>query len=179
MSFKVAHTFLACGVLLAACTMGTNSPATAPSTISSVASTSTMGTTSTVLPDWTTTTVDRLTEIAAIFEDLERRRLQAIFDQDEEAFRAVFANKEYEEESMVGMDLVSVDDAQQVQVIVLQIIHDGPRCLAFEAEVDLGRAVTDGQAHRTEHVIEFVGDAWGISWAGRGWTCEGPHPLSP
>jgi len=179
MSFKVAHTFLACGVLLAACTMGTNSPATAPSTISSVASTSTMATTSTLLPDPTTTTVDRLTEIAAIFEDLERRRLQGIFDQDEEAFRAVFANEAYEEESMVVFHTIAViDPSATFEQVVLQVFHDGSTCLAAQIQRDHSAVLADGGRSTWTYVVEQIEGDWGVSWIGLEWECSGPHPLS-
>jgi hypothetical protein len=88
-------------VVVAVCAVGCttvgSTPATAPDTSAVVATTSTsapdVATTSTIAR--TTTTMDRVAEITAIFEDLERRRLDAIYSGDVEAFKAVFANSEY------------------------------------------------------------------------------------
>lgn len=66
--------------------------------------------------------MDRVAEIQAIFQELEVRRLQAIMDQDEEAFRAVFANEEYEERSVGGMALVTVIDPSAVVFTVVAAI---------------------------------------------------------
>ena len=75
---------------LGACTTVGSTPATAPPITEAANTTSTSTTTTTMTAP--TTTLDRLTEIQAIFQDLEVRRLQAIMDQDEEAFRSLFAN---------------------------------------------------------------------------------------
>jgi hypothetical protein len=127
----------------------------------------------------TTTTLDRIAEIQAIFQDLERRRLQAIMDQDEEAFRAVFANAEYEERSMVEMDLVEVVDPDAEGFRVTEIHADGSFCIAVGAVVDASKqTIGGGVTDDSDYVIEFVDGEWGFSWVGSGWRCDGPHPFS-
>ncbi|MCB1247213.1 MAG: hypothetical protein KDB69_08105, partial [Acidimicrobiia bacterium] len=123
-------------VLVTACTTTPGAPATAPSTtaLGTVTTTSTVSSTTTLAP---TTTLDRIAEIEAIFLDLERRRLQAIKDQDEEAYRAVFANEFYEEASMVVFDEVDVIDPNAVKLTVLDILVDRDDCIAGLVESDL------------------------------------------
>jgi hypothetical protein len=127
-----------------------------------------------------TTTLDRVTEIQAIFQDLEVRRLQAIMDQDEEAFRSVFANNEYAERSVGGMALVTVLDPSIVVFTVLQVFVDDPRCVAVEAVVDGDLAIQNSDSNQpSDYVIELdETDVWGFSWAGSGWRCDGSHPFS-
>jgi hypothetical protein len=122
--------------------------------------------------------MDRVAEIAAIFEDIERRRLQAIFDQDEAAFRAVHANDEYEEESLVAMDLVVVTDPNAVRVEILEVFVDTPTCIAVEATWDRSTAIEGGGIASVEQVLERRDDGWGYSWVGTGWRCDGSHPLA-
>ena len=87
-------------VVVAACS-SSGTPATTPVPDTTTTTVSTIPpTSSTTTTEATTTTVDRLVEIEAIFQDLEERRLQALYDGDREAFRALFANDEYMERSM-------------------------------------------------------------------------------
>ncbi|MDK1011588.1 MAG: hypothetical protein QGM48_11095, partial [Actinomycetota bacterium] len=102
MSSRLAVLVVASALGVGACTTTGSTPATTPPITAPPATT----TTSTPVPSTTsvvetTTTLDRVAEIQAIFQELEVRRLQAIMDQDEEAFCAVFANEEYEERSVV------------------------------------------------------------------------------
>ncbi len=113
---------------LGACTTVGGTPATTPPTTEPPATTSTVAVTPTVLA--TSTTLDRVAEIQAIFEDLERRRLQAILDQDEEAFRSVFANEEYEERSVPGMQMVTVIDPDAIVFTVVEVFVDEENCIA-------------------------------------------------
>lgn len=126
----------------------------------------------------TTTTIDRVAEIEAIFQDLERRRLQAILDQDEEAFRALFANEEYLERSLVTMDLVSVVDPSAAFIVDAVVFEDSDACLGISATWDLTEAVEGGGVGTDDYVLEPMQNAWGFSWVGEGWRCDGPHPLS-
>jgi len=182
MKIRLAVVVLASIVELGACTTVGNSPATAPPITASpvTASTATASTTvtTTTVPE-TTTTVDRIAEIQAIFQDLERRRLQAIMDQDEEAFRAVFANAEYEEQSMVLMDKVVVVDPAAVSFRVTDVYADAPGCIAVGAVVDMS-AATDGGGvgEDLDYVVETASEGWGLSWTGSGWRCGGSHPFS-
>jgi hypothetical protein len=127
----------------------------------------------------TTTTLDRLTEIQTIFQDLEVRRLQAIMDQDEEAFRSVFANDEYAERSMVLMSDVRVIDPKAAVLIVTDVLVDDSACIAVEAVVDASSSIADGGlGAASDHVVESSDGEWGISWVGEGWRCDGSHPFS-
>jgi hypothetical protein len=126
-----------------------------------------------------TTTLDRLTEIQAIFQDLEVRRLQAIMDQDEEAFRSVFANDEYAERSLVAMDVVGVVDPLAVGFVVTEVYEDSLTCIAVGAVVDMSIATDEGGVGGDlDYVIEHMDVGWGLSWTGSGWRCAGPHPFS-
>ncbi len=165
-------------LVLGACTTVGNSPATAPPATEPPVTTSTSTTTTTTTLA-TTTTLDRVAEIQAIFQDLEVRRLQAIMDQDEEAFRSVFANAEYEERSMVLLDDVTVIDPQAVMFTVTEVFSDGPDCIAVDAVVDASLAIQGGGVSAgRDHVIEVSESSWGLSWVGDGWRCVGPHPFS-
>lgn len=163
---------------LGACTTAQSTPATIPSTTQViVTSTSSSTTTTTVFA--TTSTLDRLTEIQAIFQDLEVRRLQAIMDQDEEAFRAVFANAEFGERSIVEMDLVVVTNPGDARFTVVAILSDEPGCIAVGAVVDASFATEGGgRTDDADYVVEFVDGQWGFSWVGEGWRCDGTHPFS-
>ena len=162
---------------LGACTTVRSTPATAPP-ISEAVTTTIVSTTTTVTAT-TTTTLDRLTEIQAIFQDLEVRRLQAIMDQDEEAFRSVFANDEYAERSMVAMDLADVIEPSLVRFDVSELFVDNVRCIAVSGIVDAtGASDGGGLGGIADFVVEMGVDGWGLSWVGEGWRCEGPHPFS-
>ncbi len=163
--------FFVASLLLAACS-GSSTPATAPTFVSTTAST----TTTTIE---VTTTLDRVAEIEAIYQDLEERRLDALYRGDEVAYRALFANAGYLEESMDVMDLVEFqDDWPPVDVVIIEVLHDSAECIAVRGGTDytdifLGGGVGDGV-----DVIEATDNGWGISFSGSGWTCDGPHPFS-
>lgn len=179
MSIRVTLALVALAGVAVGCTATTNAPATTPTipgTTSTIIPGSVITTTSTTM--LTTTTVDRVAEITAIFEDLERRRLQAILDQDEEAFRALFANDEYLEGSLVALKLVTVLNPELATVVVVEVFADESACIAVDAEFDLTGATQPGSRNRNEHVIEMRDGLWGFSWAGKGWRCDGPNPLS-
>ncbi len=169
--------------LAGGCTTASTTPATAPSitALTTVSSTTAVdpSTTTTGLERETTTTLDRLTEIQAIFEDLERRRLQAIYDQDEDAFRSLYANDEYLERSMVLFDLIEFERAPaEYDVVVLDVVNDSPLCITAVVETNLRGVTKDGGRATKQQSIELVGQAWGISYVGDNWACNGPHPLS-
>ena len=176
---------MACALVVLACTAGcttvSDTPATAPSTnaTSSTTSTTQPGSTSTVVAPETTTTLDRVSEIQAIFLDLEHRRLHAILDQDEEAYRAVFANEYYEQESMVAFDMVEVIDPDAVSIAVVEVLVDRPDCIAASVQSDLSLATIGGGVATSDWVLEPRNPGWGWSWVGEGWRCDRAHPLSP
>ena len=120
--------------------------------------------------------MDRLAEIEAIYQDLEERRLDALYRGDREAFRALYIDNGYLQESMELFDVVEFDIPPQVDVEVLGVIHDDPACVAFEERVF--RADLDQRSEPRVTVIELANSVWLISFGGSGWTCEGPHPLS-
>jgi len=167
-------------IAVAACsTEGT--PATTPASTfaTTVTTTTTMppAPTSTTTTVATTTTVDRRTEIEAIFQDLEERRLQALYEGDREAFQALFANEEYMTRSMGAFEVVEFEDEPIVEIEVVSVLHDSASCIAVVRVFH--RADTGQTAEETIGVIEDKGGGWGISYVGEGWACDGPHPFSP
>lgn len=171
---------LAC---VAGCTTLSDTPATAPPASGAAAAATTttsrvdISTTSTTAV--TTTTLDRVAEIEMIFLDLERRRLRAILDQDEAAYRAVFANEYYEEESMIVFDTVEVIDPEAVVLSIGEVLVDRPDCIAAGVAADQSGVSSTGGFAEDEWVLEPTQDGWGFSWVGRGWLCDSPHPLLP
>jgi hypothetical protein len=163
------------------CTTTSGAPATTPASVAppTTAAPGTVVATTTTTLAATTTAPDRLTEIAAIFEDLERRRLQAIFDQDEEVFRAVYANAAYLEESLVALRLLEVLDPQaDFRQIPVALVADSPECIAVALTRDYAGILRTGDETTSVYVAEKTPDGWGLTWVGEGWACVGPHPLS-
>jgi hypothetical protein len=178
MNTRLAVLLVASILGLGACTTLRSSPATTPPIVEPPATTT--ATATTTMPTTTTTLDIRITEIQAIFQDLEVRRLQAIMDQDEEAFRSVFANDEYATRSVGGMDLVTVVDPSAAIFTVLRVFVDDPSCIAVEGQKDSSQAI-DGVnlSNPTDYVVQATSDGgWGMSWIGSGWRCEVPHPFS-
>ena len=154
--------FVAASLVVVGCSSST--PATTPTSVPTT-STTTLA---------TTTTVDRITEIEAIYQDLEERRLDALYRGDREAFRAVHVDNGYLERSMELFDVVEFDGPPKVDVEVIRVIHDGAECIAAETVVDrTDRQVTSDP---TVEVLELRGGRWLISFVGTGWICNGPHP---
>ncbi|MGB5566514.1 MAG: hypothetical protein WBN93_09300, partial [Acidimicrobiia bacterium] len=124
-------------VVVAACSSG-GTPATTPKSVTTTTTSTTVpASASTTTTEATTTTLDRLAEIQAIFQDLEERRLQALYDGDREAFRALFANDEYMERSMALFDLVEFADGWvQPMVSVVIVLADSVDCVAAEVGTD-------------------------------------------
>lgn len=160
---------------LTACTGSGSTPATAPSTSAATTTTATTAApTSEPAPSTTSTTVDRLTEIQQIFEDLERRRLDALYRGDVEAFSALFANEAYLERSLEAFELVEFTGPPNVSVRIVRVIEDRDGCLA--ADTELARQ-TGGESSFAIVVLEPVNSYWGFSYIGEGWVCDGSHPL--
>lgn len=160
---------------IAACS-STGTPATTPT-----AAPATNTTVATVHPTTTTaattTTADRLAEIEALFQDLEERRLQALYDGDREAFRALFANDEYMERSMGAFDVVEFVKPPEVGIVQFRLVQDGADCIA--AAYGVNRFDMSQASDPATVVLEWIDDGWGFSYAGEGWACDGPHPFSP
>jgi len=167
------------GMVAVGCT-STSVPATAPPTAPTTAATST--TTTTVAPPSTTvpaapiTTVDRVAEIEAIFQDLEQRRLDALYRGDREAFSALFANEAYLERDLESFELSSFDVPPGVSVEVLVVLEDTEGCIAarrvlYRVDLALEGPELIAVMERTD------ASDWGFSYVGEGWACEGSHPL--
>jgi hypothetical protein len=164
-----ATRLLAFVLLVAACSPSSQ-PATTPGTVP----------TTTTTVDATTTTVDRIAEIEAIYQDLEERRLDALYRGDREAFRALFANEAYAEASMGAFDAVSFVAAPEVVVVsVSEILRDDAQCLAIRVNLDESQSLGEAARGEVLDVLQPMADgAWGFSYSGEEWLCEGPHPLS-
>jgi hypothetical protein len=159
-------------LVIVGCT-GSSTPATTPTSVATTSSTTT-----TTLE--VTTTVDRLTEIEAIYQDLEERRLGALYRGDREAFAALFANEAYLEESTEVLNLVEFQEKwPPVFVVVTEVLQDSAECIAARTATDYSAIFVGGGVSDSVEVIELVDGVWGISFVGSGWTCDGPHPLSP
>jgi hypothetical protein len=161
---------LAVSLLVAACSPASN-PATTPYPPPSTTST-TRATTTTLA---TTTTVDRLTEIEAIYQDLEERRLDALYRGDEEAYRAVHVNNGYLEEALVLLGTVTFDAPPTPDVEILEVIHDGAECIAVNRLIH--RADKGEDNPPAIAVLELRDELWLLSYVGTGWICDGPHPF--
>ena len=181
------RSMIASALFLGACTASNSTPATAPETVAPEPATTVATTTTliTLAPTTTaqapTTTVDRTAEIEAIFQDLEQRRLTALYEGDREAFAALFANDAYLQRSLGAFEVVSFSERPTAaQVAVLRVLVDSPDCIAAMVAIDAVPELVGSE--RTEHstVLERRTEGvWGLSYVGRGWECSGEHPLSP
>ena len=184
MHYRIVALAFGLAALTAACTTASGAPATAPSEPDTVPTTTSTApiTTTTIAPATTTpatTLPDRLSEIQAIYEDLEHRRLQAIYDQDEEAFRSVYANEEYLQESLPLFDaIVFLTSPGLYPVQVIEILTDEDGCISAIVRTDLTAVTEGGQLAQKQQTIQWQETAWGISYTGEDWHCVGPHPLS-
>jgi len=166
-------------VVVAACS-SSGTPATTPlPDTTTPTSTTVPPTSSTTTTEATTTTIDRLVEIEAIFQDLEERRLQALYDGDREAFRALFANDEYMERSMGAFDVVEFEGApSRPRIIIVDLAFESADCLAVEAVFEKVDGLVGSEERTRIVVLEWSNQAWGYSYSGEGWRCDGPHPFS-
>lgn len=172
---------------VSACSTDSPTPATAPATTATtVLETST--TTTSEAPATTTsttaappTTVNRKAEIEAIFQDLEQRRLTALYEGDEEAFRALFANEAYLERSMEALDLATfASRPTDVKITVEKVLADTGDCATLRVTRDFTSFLGSEAVATSTVVIESVAKTWGYSYETEenpGWTCEGEHPL--
>jgi hypothetical protein len=181
MRYRIAALTLGFAALTAACTTASGTPATAPSVPETLATTTTQLPTTVfvvVTTEITTTTVDRLSEIQAIYEDLEHRRLQAIYDQDETAFRSLYANDEYLLLELEAFGVVKVIDPSGLSLSVVEVARDDTGCIAAVVRIDATTAFDGGSSYETTIVLEVLDTGWGYSWVGGEWECDGLHPLS-
>jgi hypothetical protein len=152
-------------LVIVGCT-GSSTPATTPTSVATTTSTTT-----TTLE--VTTTVDRLTEIEAIYQDLDKRRFEALYQGDIEAFSALFASNAYLEVSLTAFDVMEFDAPPQVEVMVIEVVADDGQCLAAWVQ-----GTVDGiEAKKVLIVLQPSASGWGYAFGGEGWLCDGPHPL--
>jgi hypothetical protein len=162
------------------CTTIGSTPATAPVTTApapTTTSTASSDVASTTTTESTTTTLDRLNEVTAIFTDLERRRLEAIYTGDVEAFTALFADTPYLDRSLEVFDVVEPGPAPALSLEVLRILVDDDSCLAVWSTTVVDSIPSDPATF----VLEPAQGAWGIAYVSSekgGWLCDGPHPLA-
>lgn len=163
------------------CTTTGSTPATAPDPTAPapISTTATASPSTSTEPPTTSTTVDRLTEIQAIFDELEVRRLAAIKSQQIDDYNEVFANDEYKSRSSEAFELVEVLDEVAFRTTAIRLLADGETCIAAELTRDMEQAIAGGREATTVWVLEKRGDSgeWGLSWIGEGWACDGPHPF--
>ncbi|HHC09502.1 MAG TPA: hypothetical protein ENK55_12455 [Actinobacteria bacterium] len=167
-------------VIAAGCT-STPIPATAPPLPSTTTTWTTTTVTTTTLPPSTTTTLDRVAEIESILLDLEHRRLQALYDDDQEALMGLFANDSYRagyEDHWEEFRSYILHWPAELVLEVREILNETPDCVAVRIFQDYSAAIPDGNPREIEAVIERRPDGrWGLSWMGTGWRCDAPHPL--
>jgi hypothetical protein len=171
---------IASALFLGACTATAATPATAPETIAPEATTTVATTTTSTLAPTTTAqspapTVDRKAEIEAIFQNLEQRRLTALYEGDREAFAALFANDADLQRSVEAFDLAEFASSPIVRVAVLDVVVDRQSCIAVKRQ--LTRVDSKEIATPNVGVLEPTETGWGFSFVGEGWTCDGSHPL--
>lgn len=168
----MARLFLGLTLLAAACSAN-SLPATTPPTVATTTTTAPPPTTS-VVP----TTADRRAEIEALFQDLEQRRLTALYEGDRTAFATLFANDEYRRRSLEAFDLAEFDAPPVADVEVVEVLADEETCIAVQrtlVRIDLGGVPSDSATG----VLELTPDGtWGFSFVGEGWACDEPHPFS-
>ncbi len=128
-----------------------------------------------------TTTVDRLTEVEAIFRDLEFRRLDALYREDERAFRELFSNEAYLEQSLAAMgqlNFVAEPAADSLMIHVIDLQKDSPDCLVARVSLDATAALGPGARDELTQVLTPAATGrWAYSYGGEGWYCDGAHPL--
>ena len=181
--FKLATVAMSLGLVTAACTSSDSGPATAPAvTEPPVTAPTTTGAppSSTMTSPASTTTVDRIAEVEAIFKDLELRRLDALFREDEEAFRTAFASDGYFALSrpVLGqLDFIAPPTADNVRVTVDDIIIDRSDCLVIVVTEDLTMILAEADPRPETFVLTRTETgSWGYAFGGTGWQCEGPNP---
>lgn len=158
--------------------MTATTPATTPSTTTTttVPAATTGATTSTTAVS--SITIDRLAEVEAIFYDLERRRLQAIYEGDIEATRELFAHEAFWEANLPAMDPESfLAEPTDLTLTVKDLLVDRDDCLAALVYFQADRALGPEAASEATVVLQPTASGWGFSFFGTGWLCDGEHPF--
>ncbi len=158
---------------------------TAPTSVASTTATNTQPAPTTTAEATTTVAaaaaVRSAAEVQAIIQDLEERRMAALFAEDEAAFRALFANDALADLSVEVVGTVEfVAEPETVRVAVDEVLADTGECVAARVFLDLTQPLGPAAALESVVVVEQRTDgAWGYSYEGAEWLCEGPHPLGP
>ena len=180
MRHRIAALMLGFAALAAGCTTATGTPATAPTVPETLApTTTTPPPTTTTVTLATTTTVDRLSEIQAIFEDLEHRRLKALYAEDGESFEALFVDSPYRELSLEILEISRTGDPPKLETSILEVLRDDTDCLVIVTSTTVSDS-GDRAVVRTT-TLQPLEDGWGYAYVQEGtegWLCTGPHPLS-
>ena len=183
MRYRIAALTLGFAAFTAACTPTSGTPATAPPVPGTLATTTTQlattTSTATVAEAITTTTIDRLSEIQAIYEDLEHRRVNALWSTDRDSFVSLFVDNAYKEESLRALDVVEPGDPPRLCIDSSRVIKDEPGCLVFVEST----TIADSENPPTEHTVTLqpTQDGGGYAYVSDGpggWLCTEPHPLS-
>ena len=181
MRYRSLVVLMAAVVCAGGCTSAGSVPATAPSTTARPTVTTEAPpppTVTSTVTAATTSTGDRLGEITAIVEDLERRRLAAIHAGDVEAFTALFADTPYLDRSLAVFDLVEPGEPPSVSIDILDVLRDDDTCLAATFVATVGDPPRSGREGTTVLVPGVTGWRYAYAYEGReGWMCNGPHPL--
>ncbi|MGH8936659.1 MAG: hypothetical protein ACRDXD_10445 [Acidimicrobiia bacterium] len=120
-----------------------------------------------------------MAEVEAIVQDLEERRLDALYRRDLEALRELYASEGlYELEVELTLPEIEFKEPPgDLRVDVLRLIKDEPQCLAAETHVDASAVAHNVTPTRFTLVLQPVRGGWGFAYAGTGWLCEGPNPM--
>jgi hypothetical protein len=181
MRYRTILVLMVAAACVGGCTGTGSAPATAPSSTApgtTTPMTSTPTTTITATTAAPTTTIDRITEITRIFEDLERRRLAAIYAGDRDAFRTLFADTPYLDRSLEVFDLVAPGTPPAITIEVIEVLRDDDTCLAASTIATIGDPGVAGRI--TSTVLVPSDETWVYAYAfdgNEGWLCDGPHPL--
>ena len=165
--------------LAAGCTTAAGTPATAPTVPETLAPTTTTPPPTTTVTLATTTTVDRLTEIQALYQDLEDRRLQALYSADAESFEALFVDSPYRELSLGVLEIPRTGEPPSLKVAILDVLRDDSDCLVFVTSTSVSDS--DDPAIVGTTTLQPLNDGWGYAYVQEGtegWLCTGSHPLS-
>ena len=180
MHYRIAALVLGFAALVAGCTTASGTPATAPSVPDTVPTTTvTLPPTTTITPTTTTTTIDRLSEIQAIYEDLENQRVQALWAGNREVFLSLFTDTPYRDESLRALDLVDTGEPPVLIIEIDEIFMDDSECLVFVASTIIADSEDRPKAHTV--TLQPLANGWGYAYVSDdpgGWLCTEPHPLS-
>lgn len=83
----------------------------------------------------------------------------------------------YLDRDFAAFAALTVNEDFAVSISNFLLLRMETQCAAFEAVIDNREAFDGGGTNVTRVVLEQVDGVWGYSWIGKGWQCDGPHPL--